>query len=324
MPLAGSLAPLIFLPPPLLRAARNPLSLFPTLFLRWPSSTSTNSSSSSTTTCVSSFPLTFLLRSAASGALAEVFVNATLYPLDTLKVRTQNATPFTSRAFAGMRAGVLASALDAFVFTFVYEALRHHLSHNKKGQTQWWHDVVAGGMASVASAGVDAPFALARDRMRLGMDACMQGAWKSAGSLKGVYAAAVPALLRDVPGEAIEFAAYDALKRASSATTPPRNTQDSEKSPVRAGAGKRLVMGAVAGALMGVVCTPLDLAVTRIVAGHGHGGGGGVLKVLAKVAREEGAKATFASVPHRAAREALSSALFFAIYDGLKGDAERH
>lgn len=327
-------------------------------------------------------PVHFLLRSACGGALAEVIVNLALYPLDTLKVRTQyrhhvspplahsprhqplcprimasaasarglpprlgalNAPrrPALSaaaarllggrvrRAFAGAGAGVLASAFDAFVFTLVYEGVRllharyvNHNNNNNNGQNRhrYTHSAVladfcAGAIASVASAAVDAPFALARDRIRLGLQPGLRAAWSDAARSTGagwraVYVGAVPTLVRDVPAEAIEFSAYDGFKRAlfSSQQAQP-------------GAAARVVLGAAAGALMGVVCAPLDLAVTRIVA-KPAAYNKGVLGTLVKVAREEGARATFRAMPHRACREAFSSALFFAIYDGLKDDAD--
>lgn len=325
-------------------------------------------------------PARFLLRSACGGALAEVIVNLALYPLDTLKVRTQyrhhlrpplahspHHQPLSSRtlgsassarglqprlralnaprhpnlssatarllggrlrrAFAGAGAGVLASAFDAFVFTLVYEGVRllhkRYINQISNGQNRRRHthsavlaDFCAGAIASVASAAVDAPFALARDRIRLGLQPGLRAAWSDVAHSTGagwraVYVGAVPALVRDMPAEAIEFSAYDGLKRALFS-----------RHQTQPGAAARVVLGAVAGALMGVVCAPLDLAVTRIVA-KPAAYNKGVLGTLVKVAREEGgARATFRAMPHRACREAFSSALFFAIYDGLKGDAD--
>lgn len=330
-------------------------------------------------------PARFLLRSACGGALAEVIVNLALYPLDTLKVRTQYRHHISSplahaarsqpicprtlasaasagsvrglsprlgalntprlpalsaatarllggrvrRAFAGAGAGVLASAFDAFVFTLVYEGVRllharylNHNNNNNNGQSRHRYihsavlaDFCAGAIASVASAAVDTPFALARDRIRLGLQPGLRAAWsdvaRSTGSgWRAVYVGAVPTLVRDVPAEAIEFSAYGGLKRALF------SSQQGQP-----GATARVVLGAAAGALMGVLCAPLDLAVTRIVA-KPAAYNKGVLGTLVKVAREEGARATFRAMPHRACREAFSSALFFAIYDGLKEDTD--
>lgn len=294
--------------------------------------------------------LRFLLKSACSGAAAEVLVNLALYPLDTLKVRHQfrNCKPAVTslikfpaatatiparlsawksicHAFAGVRAGVLASAFDAFFFTLVYEGVRLAQAQARQRRSQQTSqqtsktvrvhtalsDFCAAGVASIASSLVDAPFALARDRIRLGLQPGIRAAWKSAGSWRGVYAGLVPALARDLPAEGIEFAMFDGLKRLLFSCSP-----DATVNPV-----SRLVLGAVAGAVMGAASTPLDLAVTRIVARPKAYKG--VLKAIAKVAREEGGiRATFRALPHRTCREAFSSALFFLVYDGLKGDSD--
>lgn len=287
-----------------------------------------------------------LVRAAVSGAAAEVFVNLTLYPIDTWTVRLQFKSfrpkplanlksiaapvlrPRSSISgggggggvFAGFRAGILGNALDAFVFTLVYEGVRGFLSrlsrpHERKAKANYRVAValMAGAVASVTSSAFDAPFTLARDRIRLGLQPNIQTAWRAAtctGGWRALYAGARTTMMRDVPVEAAEFASFDFFKYSYSIICGPPHPF------------ARLVLGAASGALTGILSTPLDLAVTR-VRGNPHKYSG-LFATLRKVVQEEGFPAIFRAVPQRAMREAASSALFFLIYDGLKGSSDEN
>lgn len=276
-----------------------------------------------------------LLRAALSGAAAEVFVNVALYPIDTWTVRLQFKalrpkpsltiktppapfSPAPSRGFggvfAGLQAGILGNALDAFVFSLVYEGLRGFLiraarAHGrKKKASRVAVDLIAGAAASITSSAFDAPFTLARDRIRLGLQPSVRAVWQtatSAGGWRALYAGAWPTVMRDVPVEAAEFASFDAFKCSYSALFGAPH------------AFARLMLGSASGALTGLLSTPLDMAVTRVRGNPNKYTG--LLRTLRKVVKEEGFTSIFRAVPQRAVREAASSALFFLIYDGLKG-----
>lgn len=295
----------------------------------------------------------FALRAALSGAIAETVVNVVLFPLDTWKTHIQygpsvaragpagarrlstlfapSALGRLTRAFMGVGPGMAASALDAFVFTLVYEALRQQfarrrrriqqsrlsVSKNRRERSEKLHDgakwkaledFAAASLGSLASTGVEAPFAVARDRIRLGLQPGLLSAWRAAvraRGWRGLYAGSVASILRDVPVEASEFAMYGALKRMYAGLT------ERQISPVVA-----CICGAVAGAFTGILAAPVDLAVTRVMANpSAHRN---VVTTLVNVVRTSGVSGAFAGVRQKAGREALSSALFFVIYDGLK------
>lgn len=293
----------------------------------------------------------FAFRAALSGAIAETVVNVVLFPLDTWKAHIQYgpsqcgqsannrissllaSSPIgrITRAFTGVGPGMAASALDAFMFTLVYEALRQQFARrrrriqqarlnrpkNQRGRpdkvadiTRWkaLEDFTAASLGALASTGVEAPFAVARDRMRLGLQPGILSAWRAATKARGwrgLYAGSVASICRDVPVEATEFAAYGALKRLYG------RLNKQQVSPMAA-----CVCGAAAGAFTGVLAAPVDLAVTRVMANpSAHRN---VVATLVNVVRTNGLFGVFAGVRQKAGREALSSALFFVIYDGLK------
>lgn len=293
----------------------------------------------------------FALRAALSGAVAETVVNVVLFPLDTWKAHIQygpsqcsqpganRVSPLIAssplgritRAFTGVGPGMAASALDAFMFTLVYEALRQQFAQRRrriqsarskrpKNRKDWnekaidisrWkalEDFTAASLGALASTVVEAPFAVARDRMRLSLQPGLLSAWRAAMKMRGwrgLYAGSVASICRDVPVEATEFAAYGAMKRIYGRLSKQQIT------PVVA-----CVCGAAAGAFTGILAAPVDLAVTRVMANpSAHKN---VVATLVNVVRTNGLSGAFAGVRQKAGREALSSALFFVIYDGLK------
>lgn len=245
------------------------------------------------------------LRAALSGALAEVSVNTLLYPLDTWKTRVQFGQLAPRRkALSGLHAGLVASALDAFVFTLVYESL-----HDRAAQSgNAWADAASGLLASLCSTMAEAPFAVARDRIRLGLQPDLRAAWRAARQqtrgASGLFAGALPALLVEAPAEAAEYATYERVKRLYAPREAPR---------------LMIALAVLAtGGLSGLLTAPLDLAVTRVAADPRTNRS--VFAALATVVRQDGAAHLFRGASLKAGREALSSAFFFLIYDSLKGD----
>lgn len=233
-----------------------------------------------------------VLRAALSGALAEMAVTLSVYPLDTCRTiaQTGNVAVATRGLLAGLPTGLVGSAVDAFFFSLVYDASRRlHPGPFAAG--------MAAAFAAVISSLAAAPFQLARDRVRLGLASHAMTAWHNAASSGGwqaLFAGARPAVVRDVPLCAMEFATHAAL-----ITRAPQ-----------------LIAGLMTGVVVGVFRAPLDLAVTRVVANPRRYRG--VVGTLTRVVREEGAMTLLAGMRPMICKEMISSALFFAIYDALR------
>lgn len=149
--------------------------------------------------------------------------------------------------------------------------------------------LIAAAVATLASAGVEAPLALASLRAMVGV--------RSGVKLSGIYEGFVAALMRDVPKEAVAFATYEGLVGNEGA-----------------GGWRRAVCGVVAGGVAGFVTAPMDFAATRVVAEGGKAG-----PLLRRVLSGGGGDA-FRGAPLRISREAVAAALFFVIYDALRLD----
>lgn len=223
-----------------------------------------------------------------------------MHPLDTLRLHLQTGLPPRPRPlFAGLAPALLARALDAAVFSAVFSAVRLRLRalfpHRLARLPIAALSAAAAGLASTA---VEAPLSLAAARARLGF---ARPPWR------GLYAAAAVGLARDMPFEMVEFAGYEAFKAAYVAAV----------HRPRLRALELLAIGMATGALAAAVVAPLDVVVSRVVARPAVYGGG-VVATLRKIVREEGLPGVWAGVRLQMAKEALGSALFFAVYDLLR------
>lgn len=160
--------------------------------------------------------------------------------------------------------------------------------------------------AALASTAVEAPFALAATQTRLGFARDASAAWQGAGGWRGIYAGAGVGLMRDLPFEMLEFGMYETLRRGYGKVVRGR----------RLNAGEVLGVGMVTGAMAGMVVAPLDLVVTRVMGRPGVYKG--VVGTVRRVVREEGVGAVWKGVGLNMGKEAAGSAIFFAVYDGLR------
>lgn len=176
------------------------------------------------------------------------------------------------------------------------------------GESRGGITMMAAGGASVVSAVVETPFAVLRERRRIGV---VGGLLRGVG-VTGLWKGACAALVRDLPFEVMEFGLYEILK-------------------AKWGKGRKLcvsemvLLGMVTGAIAGGVVAPVDLVVTRVLAQPGRYGG--VWRGLTSVVRNEGKRGLFRGVGLKMGKEAASSGLFFAVYDSMRammGEGKDH
>ena len=124
----------------------------------------------------------------------------------------------------------------------------------------------------------------------------------------GLFAGYGSFLLRDLPFDAIEFVAYEQLKRAYSASVGGRDLKAHEVSAV----------GAAAGAVTGVVTTPLDVLKTRLMTQGASGKYAGVVDCARRIAAEEGVGTLFAGWQPRVLWIGLGGCVFFTALEAAK------
>lgn len=101
--------------------------------------------------------------------------------------------------------------------------------------------------------------------------------------VRGLYAGYGSFLLRDLPFDAIEFVVYEQLKKTVKATK-----GGVDPTPLETSA-----LGAVAGAVTGLVTTPLDVIKTRLMIQGANKTYKGVVDCATQIARQEGTGALF-------------------------------
>lgn len=101
--------------------------------------------------------------------------------------------------------------------------------------------------------------------------------------VRGLYAGYGSFLLRDLPFDAIEFVVYEQLKKTVKAAK-----AGADPTPLETSA-----LGAVAGAVTGLVTTPLDVIKTRLMIQGANKTYKGVVDCATQIAKQEGTGALF-------------------------------
>ena len=263
----------------------------------------------------------------SAGVIAGTVVEATLYPIDTIKTRLQAARGGASVNWRNLYKGIggnLAGVVPACaVFFAVYEPAKRILLPVDGNKLTNFDRTVGAHLIAAASAGLAAsivrvPTEVVKSRMQTGQFASARGAvWHIAsreGIASGLFAGFGSFLLRDLPFDAIEFASYEQMKLAWSS--------------VDGGSGNEIkhhesaAIGAVAGMLTGAVTTPLDVVKTRLMTQGGKMGEKryykGVLDCVTRTVAEEGWIALLKGIGPRVTFIGLGGGVFFFVLEGAK------
>ncbi|KAF3794444.1 Mitoferrin [Nymphaea thermarum] len=212
-----------------------------------------------------------------AGSIVGCTEHVAMFPVDTLKTRLQ--VPAAGSAISiqqalrsivklegplGLYRGVVAMILGAgpahAVYFSVYELCKSRLGGNLSGHHPFAH-ALSGVAATVASDAVFTPMDVVKQRLQVesspyrGLADCIRRVMREVG-LKGFYASYKTTILMNAPFTAVHFATYEAVKRVLMEISP--GSASEERLLVH------LTAGAAAGALAGVVTTPLDVVKTRL------------------------------------------------------------
>lgn len=296
------LPPIFLAPPPTFLTFSRPLPHRPRRPRRPRSSSPSSPSSPSTSTSSTSSPSPSSPSppspSPLLASLSDFLVALALAPLHTWKTHSQLRAPPLYKPFAAAFPAAALASLDTLAFVAFYRLARAALSDAPPPHAA----VLSGAAACAAATALTAPLELAVVRIRagraLGVGPALRGA-------RGLYAGAGATLARDLPFDALEFAVFEALQRLG------------RRAGWREGVRESFVFGCVTGALVGAAVAPMDLVVSRVLAEPGVYRG--VVGCVKRVMREEGVRGMLKGVREKMVTEALSSGLFFGVYEGGKG-----
>ena len=217
-----------------------------------------------------------------AGSIAGMVEHIAMFPIDTLKTRTQMMTErygsiqyssslskvfssiIKSEGLLGLYRGVGAMALGAgpahAVYFSVYEFFKEKMGGNKPGHHPLSH-AMAGILATVSSDAVFTPMDVVKQRLQLpgnsyrGLMDCIGKILRNEG-IKAFYASYRTTIVMNAPYTATHFATYEAAKGGLKNVWPDKMGE--ERIFVH------LTAGGAAGALASIVTTPLDVVKTRL------------------------------------------------------------
>lgn len=269
------------------------------------------------------------------GGIAGFVADALLYPLDTLKTRSQldrNVQVGTRhmRHVAGYKSlytGFFALALgdvpSGAAFYGIYEYTKEVLAeHNKKVDE---HGIaiplplvhlMGSSIGQFCSLLIRNPFEVIKQQMQAGLYKSTYETFRSirrTQGLKGLYAGFFPTLMREVPFDGIQFVLWERLKTLQAAKALSRHI--SEKTAISESMGDVVVSalcGSFAGGCAGIATVPLDVVKTRLMTQGSSRTYNSAVDCARKILREEGPGALFTGMWIRTAWITLGGFIFFA------------
>ena len=253
------------------------------------------------------------LSSLLAGAAAGVSVDVALYPIDTLKTRSQDTRGFWKAGgftgiYRGLSAAVIGSAPGAALFFSTYDSAKRHGS-GVFGDGASLH-MAAAAMGESAACLARVPTENVKQKMQAGLTGSLSetvAAIRATQGMRGFYTGYATTLMREIPFSFIQFPLWEAMKRARS--------RQAER-PVSAIEGA--IFGSIAGGFSAAVTTPLDVAKTRQMLDVEGKTYVGMVPTLRKILAEEGAGALFSGVTPRVTWITIGGFVFFGAYESVK------
>lgn len=265
-----------------------------------------------------------------AGGAARAAAQATIHPLDTLKVRMQatdkapsvKARVVVGQAKANMSARVGAKAATLYkgvgsaaggagiaigaYFAFYSAATTFLQEHSNMGVGAV--AFAAGGFAAFSSSFVKVPLAVTIRSVQAGVyknPLIAARAIVAKAGTRGLFTGLVPTVLEDIPDMAVKFAAYESLRNAHEILM-----------GRRASTTEDLIMGGGSGALAAAATTPFDVVKTRMMCNAAQRPG--IVTSAREVYGMGGGKAFFRGVGPRTLSNGINSALFFCLFEAMR------
>ncbi|KAH9757746.1 S-adenosylmethionine carrier 1 [Citrus sinensis] len=258
---------------------------------------------------------------AIAGGTAGVFVEAALYPIDTIKTRLQAAHGGGKINLKGLYSGLVGNLAGAFpasaIFLGIYEPVKQKLLETFPENLSAFAHLTAGAVGGAASSLVRVPTEVIKQRIQTGQFTSAPDAVRlivRREGLKGLFAGYGSFLLRDLPFDAIQFCIYEQLLLGYKLAAR-RNLSNTENA----------IVGAFAGAITGAVTAPLDVIKTRLMVQGSANQYKGICDCVSTIAREEGISTLFKGMGPRVLWIGIGGSIFFGVLEKTKVVlAQRH
>ncbi|SIO73307.1 Mitochondrial carrier protein [Babesia microti strain RI] len=216
-----------------------------------------------------------------SGGFAGVFVDILLYPLDTLKTRSQvkfgvkfnksqnfifsNFGPNSKGLYSGLSVILSGSFPSSAAYYAVYEISKHSLAHYSLDGIKPFLPltlvhVLSTSIAEISNSLIRTPFEVIKQQMQAGMHSTVKDSIKfiyKRQGYKGFYVGLGSVLLREIPFDGIQFVLWERSKTCILL----QPFYEDKKSYVATSA----ITGGLAGGIAGILTTPIDVIKTRMM-----------------------------------------------------------
>mmetsp|Transcript_27620 Transcript_27620/g.50327 ORF Transcript_27620/g.50327 Transcript_27620/m.50327 type:complete len:294 (-) Transcript_27620:335-1216(-) len=276
------------------------------------------------------------LASLLAGGLAGISVDLTLFPIDTLKTRSQSPHGFLAaggfrQVYRGVRAAAAGSAPSAALFFGTYETMKPVIAElrgaadddeDSSSNNPALTHMTAASIGEAAACLVRGPTEMVKSKMQTNAvgSSTLSSTLKmvlsekdgrafASGIFGGLYRGYGITLMREVPFAFIQFPMYERFKIEWG------KIQGHDASPLQAAA-----CGSFAGGIAAAVTTPLDVIKTRLMLGSDKAGVPykGARDVVQRLINEEGSSVFLSGIQPRVMWISIGGFVFFGAYESYR------
>lgn len=266
-----------------------------------------------------------------AGATAATVVDSIIFPLDTIKTRSQAPGGLVKNGgYRGLYRGIASvtscTIPSASLFFFSYEKFKG-LSEEYLGLRDWRGHLLSSSLAETISCAVLAPAEIVKQRAQVTSTQRTGEILRDlirGRDVKGLINGYIGLLARNVPVTAIQFVLYENFKgRYGEYKKGLHHKIDKSKDgKVKLSALESGLCAGASGSIAAAVTTPMDVIKTRVMLRKGDAheapGKGGMIQVGTKIVREEGVKALFKGLGLRMLWTSVGLSLYLGSYEAMK------
>jgi solute carrier family 25 (mitochondrial S-adenosylmethionine transporter), member 26 len=272
-------------------------------------------------------PFRDILASGLSGGVSGVLVDLFLYPLDTIKTRIQASIKSSvgkeagflghirNSNWKGLYTGVslnLISLPTGIIYFVIYDTINHHFKDlfENTSHVSLCH-MGAGTMAEVATLIVRNPFEVVKQNLQVQNEhhtvkQVFSSVYRNRG-FRGLYSGFWSYVLRECPTSAVQMPVYEILKKV-------RTPKESKLS-----FWENAQNGAFSAVVAAIFTNPIDVVKTHMMTSASEKSLG-LIATFGQIYRVYGFRGYFKALDLRIAGAALSSIIFFSLYEDFKHD----
>lgn len=244
------------------------------------------------------------------GGISRGCIITLLYPLDTLKTRTQNSynQSYKLPLYYGYRVAICSQIPYGMIVFGMYENIKSALVKKNLGISRYNIYLTSALLSDFMGTIFLSPCEIIKQNIQIGKFNTVHMAYKRIiylYGLKGFYKGYSGLVMRDLPFRAIQLPIYETLK----------DNYTNENTDNITNTFKTSLMGAVAGMTAASITNPVDVIKTRLMCSNFNLT---ITECVRHTLAVEGIRGFLHGITYRTCYLGLSSSLFFVIYESIR------